>query len=221
MTFIKRTYGLLLIAILGFVGLEAILLNSGIGLAFFKAIAHSAPLLIGTIVLFIASGFIASTIARSNTPPLVQALGLALYVVVEAFFLLPFMYLCTTIPQFQHIPLQAGILTLTVFGGLSAVVFISKKDFSFLGKILMIASFTMLGIAIVAMLGAPINLGLWFSAAMIAIACGYILYDTSNVLHHYPTTAYVAASLELFASVALLFYYIVRLMIQLAAAGDN
>jgi FtsH-binding integral membrane protein len=52
----------------------------------------------------------------------------------------------------------------------------------------------------------------WFSAAMIVLACGYILYDTSNVLHHYRTDQYVAAAVALFASVALLFWYVLRIM---------
>ena len=50
---------------------------------------------------------------------------------------------------------------------------------------------------------------------MIALASMYILYDTSNVLRTYRTDQYVAASLALFASVALLFWYILRLFIQL------
>jgi FtsH-binding integral membrane protein len=145
---------------------------------------------------------------------------LALYVVVQAIIFLPFMIYCSMVPQFNDIPLQAGILTLVVFGGLSAVVFISKKDFSFLGQILFVLMFVALGLIIVSFF-TPMNLGVWFSAAIIALACGYILYDTSNVLHHYPTNAHVAASLELFADVALLFYYIIRLMLQVASAADN
>ena len=46
------------------------------------------------------------------------------------------------------------------------------------------------------------NVGNWFAFAMVALASAFILYDTSNVLHHYRTDQYVAASLSLFASVA-------------------
>jgi FtsH-binding integral membrane protein len=122
-------------------------------------------------------------------------------------------------PKFEAIPVQAGILTLTVFGGLSAVVLLSKRDFSFLGYALRIVGFMALGLILVAVV-AGLTLGVWFSVAMIALACGFILYDTSNVLHHYNTRSHVAASLALFASLALLFYYILRLMMQLAAS-DN
>jgi hypothetical protein len=47
---------------------------------------------------------------------------------------------------------------------------------------------------------------------MVAFASAAILYDTSKVMHHYSTQHYVAASLELFASVALLFWYILRIV---------
>ena len=53
--------------------------------------------------------------------------------------------------------------------------------------------------------------------AMIGFACGYILYDTSNILHHYRTDQHVAASLALFASVALLFWYVLRLLMALSS----
>ena len=52
--------------------------------------------------------------------------------------------------------------------------------------------------------------------AMVVLASGYILYDTSNILHHYRTNQHVAAALALFASVALLFWYVIRILIALS-----
>jgi FtsH-binding integral membrane protein len=49
---------------------------------------------------------------------------------------------------------------------------------------------------------------------MIVLASGYILYDTSNVLHRYRTDQHVAAALALFASVAILFWYVLRLFMS-------
>jgi FtsH-binding integral membrane protein len=51
---------------------------------------------------------------------------------------------------------------------------------------------------------------------MIGLMSGYILYDTSNVMHHYRTDQHVAASLALFASVATLFWYVIRLLMSLS-----
>jgi len=59
------------------------------------------------------------------------------------------------------------------------------------------------------------SLGIIFSAAMVLFASAAILYDTSQVLHHYRTNQHVAASLSLFASVALLFWYVLRIVMSL------
>ncbi len=49
---------------------------------------------------------------------------------------------------------------------------------------------------------------------MIGLAGAAILYDTSKVLRDYPEDRYVAASLQLFASVALMFWYVLRLFMS-------
>ena len=59
------------------------------------------------------------------------------------------------------------------------------------------------------------HLGTWFIGGMVVLMCGFILYDTSNVLHHFRTDQHVAASLELFASLATLFWYVIQLLIAL------
>ena len=50
---------------------------------------------------------------------------------------------------------------------------------------------------------------------MILLACGAILYDTSRIIHDFDTDQHVAAALELFASVALLLWYAIRLLMSL------
>ena len=72
----------------------------------------------------------------------------------------------------------------------------------------------MLGL-IVASFIFPISLGLWFSGAMVVFASGAILYNTSNLLHRYDPDQYVAAALSLFASVALLFWYVLQILMRL------
>ena len=109
---------------------------------------------------------------------------------------------------------SAGVLTLIIFGGLTAVTFVTKTDFSFLGRFLFWGGIVAFGTIIAGMIFG-FNLGMFFSVAMIALASGYILYDTSNVIHHYRTDQHVAAALALFASVAVLFYYVLRLLMEL------
>ena len=105
---------------------------------------------------------------------------------------------------------SAAAVTLIGFLALTGVVFVTRKDFSFLGAILKWA-----GIVALLLIGAGLifgfQLGTFFAVAMVAFAGAAILYDTSNILHHYPTDRYVGASLSLFASVALMFWYVLQL----------
>ena len=104
-------------------------------------------------------------------------------------------------------------MTILGFAGLTAVVFITRKDFSFLGGMLR-WGFIVALVLIVASVLFGFDLGTFFSVGMIALAGGAILYDTSNVLNHFPEDRYVGAALELFASVALLFWYVLSLFIS-------
>ena len=101
-----------------------------------------------------------------------------------------------------------------LFAGLTFVAFTSKKDFSFLGGVLKIGSFVAIGL-IVASLLMGFNLGIWFSGAMVLFAGVSILYQTSNIIHNYRPDQHVAASLGLFASVALLFWYVLQILLSL------
>ena len=219
-TFIKKTYGLVALSFLAFVGILALLVQTGIGMGIAKALFASPISLLVLLVLFIGTGYLARYLARSQSSVATQLAGLSLYVLVEAIIFLPMILICSMVPKFNAIPMQAGIMTLIVVGGLTATVFISKKDFSFLGGILATLSWVAVGVVVLAIITGGIGLGIWFSAAMIALACGFILYDTSNVLHHYPTNAHVPAALELFASIAFLLYYVMRLMMQMAYSSE-
>ena len=108
---------------------------------------------------------------------------------------------------------QAGIITAALTAGISAYAFFSKKDFSFLGSFLTIASFVALGIIVCAILFG-IQLGLWFSGAMIIFAGLVVLYQTSAIIRQYQNDQYVAAALGLFAAIALMFWYILQFLIS-------
>lgn len=215
--FIRRTYAHLAGAVLAFTMIEVAIfkllpeavLNQTLGL--FRSPVGMIALLIG----FIAIGWVARSWAHQGGSQGIQYLGLALYVLFEALIFVPILYVVTRIlppEQGEHILQEAVIMTLSLFGGLTAAVLITRKDFSFLGNILSIGCFLMLGFAIAALIFG-FNVGLLYCFLGVALACGFILYDTSNVLHHFRTDQHVAASLELFASIALLFYYILRILI--------
>jgi modulator of FtsH protease len=95
--------------------------------------------------------------------------------------------------------LQAGVLTIGIFGGLTAYVVISKKDFSFMRGMVVTG-------LIVVFLAGVLNLFIVGSSALaFAISCaalllfsGFVLYDTSNIIRRYPVNEYVAGALSLY-----------------------
>lgn len=162
---------------------------------------------------FMLVGWVAEKWAASGGSQGKQYLGLGLYVLAQSVLLTPLLYVAAYYVDDPMVIPTAGILTLTVFGGLTASVFITKKDFSFMGRALMLLGFGAMGLILVSIIFG-FSLGALFSAAMVVLAGGYILYYTSNVLHHYPVGAHVAASLALFSAVALLFWYILQLVMS-------
>lgn len=216
--FIRRTYGHVAVAILAFLGIEVALFQSGAAIPIAQALFSGGSIgMIILLVAFIGSGWVAQWWANSATSVAMQYAGLGLYVVVESIIFLPLLIAAQYFSHDPNIIPQAAILTLAVFGGLTAAVFTTKRDYSFLGPILSIGMFLALGLAVAGMF-IGFSLGLVYSFFVVALASGYIIYDTSNVLHHYRTDQHVAAALQLFADVALLFYYILRIF--LASRND-
>ena len=92
-------------------------------------------------------------------------------------------------------------------------MFLTRLDFSVLRSVLVIGGFIALGLIVAgAIFG--FDLGLWFSLAMVALAAGGILYETYNIKNVYSTDQYVGAALQLFSSVMLLFWYILRILLS-------
>jgi hypothetical protein len=169
---------------------------------------------------FMLVSWMANRWARSDTSIGTQYMGLFAYVLAQAVILCPLLWIANLyamkIGGGEYSPiLIAGIATLLIFGVLTATVFLTRHDFSYLGPILGIAGMVGFGLIALSLFGL-INFGILLCSAFVVFACGFILYDTSNVLHHYRTDQHVAASLALFASVALLFWYILQIVISLS-----
>jgi len=208
--FIRRTYAHLAVAMAAFVGIEAVLFSTGLALDVLKTMFAFNGAWIALMVVFVVGGMGAQMMARASSSPGLQYAGLTMYVLLEVVIFLPILGIAEMRYPGQNLPLQAGAVTLAVFGALTAAVFWSGKDFSFMGPALWVLSVVALGLVVAAAFGL-FSLGLVFMAAMVALASGFIIYDTSNIIHHYGTDQYVSASLELFASVALLFWYVLRI----------
>ena len=208
-SFIRKTYLHLAGAVLIFILMEAYLVTSGAGLWMAQRMTGGYSWLI-VLGLFMGVSMLAQWWANSQTSRAMQYMGLGLFIVAEAIVFLPLLFVAAVRSDGYELFAKAGITTLGLFLGLTAVVFLTRKDFSFLGPILMIGGFVALGfIASGIIFG--FSLGNIFAFVMVAFAGAAILYNTSNILHHYRPNQHVAASLSLFASVALLFWYILRI----------
>jgi uncharacterized protein len=207
--FIRKTYMHLAGAIAVFAAAEAAVFASGAADSLMQVLRGSSSLMmIVMMVLVFAGSWVSGKMAASGSRS-TQYAGLGLYTAIEVLTFIPILWFAANFCK-DNVIAKAGVITLVLVAALSAVVFTTRKDFSFMRTGLMIFGFIAFGTVICGMIFG-FQLGLWFSALMIMFAAGMILYTTSNILHHYSTENYVGASLELFSSVMLLFYYVLRL----------
>jgi FtsH-binding integral membrane protein len=211
--FIERTYLHLAGAIAAFVGLEYVFLHTPAMLQLGATMLNGKWWLV--LLLFVGVSWIADYFARRASSRPLQYLGLALYVVAEAVIFVPLLMLATVYGG-PDVIMTAGVSTLAIFAALTGIVMITKKDFSWMRGALAVLSLGALGL-IVFSLAFGFSLGIFFVVFMIALSACYILYDTSNIMRHYHPQAYVAASLTLFASVALMFWYILQFVMSLTS----
>ena len=205
-TFIARTYTHLLAAIALFLAIEVLLFQSGAAIVLARAMLGVNWLLV--LGGFVIVSWLASSVAATAASLPAQYAALGGFVAAEAVIFVPMLYIANAVAPGAI--QSAGLLTAIGFGGLTAIAFATRKDFSFLGGLLR-WSFVIALLAIVGGVLFGFHLGTWFSVAMVGLAGAAILHDTSNVLLRFPEDRYVAASLQLFASVALLFWYLLRL----------
>jgi len=207
--FYRKTYMHVAVAILAFGAVEYLLLKT-VPLETILTMISGKYIWLLVIGVFWLASMLATKLSFSlsrNT----QYMGLGLYVLIEAVIFLPMLGIASLYaPQ---VITQAALVTLFMFAGLTATVFFTNKDFSFLRNIIVIGGFVALGVIIAgAVFG--INLGLWFSLAMVGLASASILYETYNIKNIYNKEQYVGAALQMFASIMLLFWYILRIFLS-------
>jgi FtsH-binding integral membrane protein len=207
--FISRTYGHLFAAILGFTGIEVFLFTSGLAESIFNTMISMSWLLI--LGAFMIVGYLASWTAMRARSLSTQYAALGAYVVADAIIFVPLLVIANSYAPGTIS--SAAIVTLLGFAGLTAVAVATGKDFSFLRGFLMWGGIA----AVLLIVGSVIfgfQLGTIFSVAMVAFAGAAILFETSRILRSYPEDRYVSAALQLFASVALMFWYVLRLFMS-------
>ncbi|MEM5563693.1 Bax inhibitor-1 family protein [Psychroserpens sp. AS72] len=211
--FYKKTYAHVAGGVLVFIVFEWLLLQSETIINFAMSMTQ------GWRWLIMLGGFMfitnyAEGMALKTKDKNKQYLAYGLYILAEAFIFVPMLYIAINfLEDGGNVLYQASIVTLSLFTGLTAVVFVTKKDFSFLKTGLTIGFFIALGLIIAGSLFG-FNLGLWFSVGMCLLAGGSILYQTSNLINKYTEDDYIPASLGLFASLMLLFWYVLQIFMS-------
>ena len=210
--FYRKTYTHLALSVLLFVLVETIFFQIPPLLEFALSLTQGWLWLLMLGAFMLVTSY-AEKMALKSHEKTSQYLALLLYVIAEAFIFIPLIFMAIMVAEDGAFDIlnQAAILTLSLFSGLSAVVLLIKKDFSFLRSGLAIGFFIALGLIVAGTLFG-FNIGLWFSVGMVLLASGSILYQTSNMVHKYNEDQYVAASLGLFASLMLLFWYILSIL---------
>jgi FtsH-binding integral membrane protein len=211
--FYKKTYSHVAGGVLVFILFEWLLLQSETIVEFMLSMTEGYKWLLMLGGFMLATNYAESMAMRTNDKSK-QYLAYGIYIFFEALIFVPIIFIAAYyMDSGAEILNQAAIVTLALFTGLSAAVLLTKKDFSFLKTGLTIGFFIAMGLIVAGTLFG-FNLGLWFSVGMCLLAGGSILYQTSNMVSKYGVEDYIPAALGLFASLMLLFWYVLRIFMS-------
>ncbi len=210
--FLGRVYQHLALAVAAFIVFESLLFFTGAAEAIYDFVSGSATWLL-ILGAFMVVNWMATAAAHDIHNPARQYGGLFGLAAAEAVIFAPFLYYVFNVEGAggSATVASAAVITIIGFAGLTAVGLFTRKDLSFLRPLLLWAGVVALVLIVAAVLFGWV-LGVWFSVGMIGLAGAAILYQTQTILRTYPDTAHVGAAVQLFASVMLLFWYVLSLL---------
>jgi FtsH-binding integral membrane protein len=201
--FIRRVYNLFFVSML-----------ITVGAGYFAAQPAIMPAVLGMLPALLIGGLVVGLVmAFTQRKPGVNVAMLILYSVIQGAIAGPLLLLLNRFAP--GIPMQAMVLTVTVFGGLSFYAATSKKDFSFLGGFLTIAVLGLIGASVVMFFFQTPLLSMVYSVAGILIFSAYILYDTSNIMNRLGPDEVASGAISLYLDFINLFWFILRLLMEL------
>ncbi len=212
--FVVRVYQHLLGAVAAFVGIETLFFATGIAEGIYDFVGGGGGRWLLILGLFMVGQWMVANAAADMLNPSKQYAALFGMAALEALIFAPFLFYVFNVEGGGTTVAAAALLTAVGFAGLSVVAFVTRKDLSFIRPMMMFGGIA----AMVLILGAIVfgfELGIWFSVAMIVLAGGSIVCQTQTIIRTYPVQAHVSAALALFASVMMLFWYVLRLLMQL------
>jgi modulator of FtsH protease len=207
MGFIRKVYALFFAGILFAVG--------GVWLGLTNPEAVMVPIINHPyITLFVMLGAVVATQAVRHVRG-VNLLALFAFTTLTGAIISPLIALLARINPASIT--QAGLMTVGIFGGLTAYVFISKRDFSFMRGMLMTGLIVVVLAAVLNIFFASSAFSFGISAVALLLFSGFVLYDTSNIIRRYPTNEYIAGALSLYLDA----FNIFLALLNLLNAGDR
>jgi FtsH-binding integral membrane protein len=207
--FMRRVYTRLVAGVAAFVLIEAYLFTSGLAVAITEFVFSTSWLLI--LGGFMVVSWLANSVALRAATPASQWGGYLLLVAANALIFAPMLVIAEL--QVPGTVAQAGQYAVGGFVVLSVIAHRSSRDFTWLGASLRwFGILALAGIALAVLTG--FQLGTWFSLAMIGFAGAAILYETQVILRETPPGRETVAAMALFSSLALLFWYVLRLFME-------
>lgn len=206
--YLRRVYGRLVVGVVALVALLSWMFTTGLAYGLAAAILSVSWLLI--LGGFMVVSWLANRLTfAEGASPAAQWGGYALLVVANAVLFTPLI----VIAEFSApgVVATAGWYTLAGFAALSVVATRTQRSYSWLGQALTWAGMLALAAIVIAVIGG-FELGVWFSLAMIGLAGAAVLYDTQDILEHGVPGREVVDAMRLFSSVALMFWYVLRLL---------
>ena len=202
MSFVRKVYALFFLGTLFAIG--------GVALGFLFPPVMETAARHPFIAFFVMIGAVMGAQAVRHVPG-VNLLALFGFTALTGVIISPFLFFVRMTNPASLV--QASVLTVGIFGGLTAYAFISKRDFSFLRGMLVTGLIVVIlaGLLNVFLVGSS-ALGFGVAAATLLLFSGYVLYDTSNIIQRYPTNEYVAGALSLYLDAFNIFLALLRLL---------
>ena len=208
-SFLRQTYMSLLGAVAAFVAVEVVFFQTGFALAVAPIMASNWLIVIGGFMLL---GWLTNYFTRTQSSPTMQYVEMGVTILLQALIFIPLLVYAVLFSDASVLS-SAVTVTLIIFGGMTAVVAYSGKDFSFLGPFLAVLGIAAL-LAIVGSVIFSVSLGFYFSLTMVVFAAAVVLYQTSKIIHNYGPGQHIAAATGLFSSVAMLFFYVLMTFVS-------
>jgi len=208
--FLRRTYTHLLVEICLVGAVAFYVLHSP---ALLDGIAKP---LMGNLILYLLAFFGVSLVSRrlmaGRTSSVVQYSGAGLWVLFLGFLIAPFAWYIQQVTGSFAILGQAFVMTACIFTGLTAYVFYTRKDFSAWGGAIGMITMAVFGVSVVmAFMGG--GGGIIYSLVWVVLMGGWVLYDTSNILHRRHVDQHVAASVDLLVDFVYMFINLAMLIL--------